>query len=318
MKLLLTGSTGFVGKSLTHKLIMEAHDLIAPVRSMEHLSKHKCLKYVEITDLQNDVDWMPVLEDIEVILHLASRVHVMKESASEPLKEFRKVNLDGTMSLARQAVKAGVKRFIFISSIKVNGEATTPDKPFTAADLPKPIDPYAISKAETEQALLELSESSGLEVVIIRPVLVYGPGVKANFRSLINYVNKGIPLPLGLIQNKRSLVALDNLVDLIITCIDHPAAVNQVFLISDGDDLSTTCLLQKVGKALDRPARLLPVPGQLIRLLATLIGKRNVSQRLLGSLQVDISKTRELLGWEPPVSVDEALKETAQSFLANK
>jgi UDP-glucose 4-epimerase len=228
------------------------------------------------------------------------------------------VNLEGTIALARQAVKFGVKRFIFISSIKVNGEETIIGKPFTADDEPAPRDPYGVSKAEAEQALLGLAATTGMEVVIIRPVLVYGPGVKANFRMLMKWLSKGIPLPLGLVRNKRSLVALDNLVDLIITCIDHPAAANQVFLVSDGEDLSTTELLQRVGKALGKSARLIPVPACLINIAAMLIGKREVSKRLLGSLQVDISKTCKLLDWAPPVSVDEALKRTTQSFLQEK
>jgi len=242
----------------------------------------------------------------------------MNDSAIDPLTEYRNVNYEGTLNLARQAVHVGVKRFIFISSIKVNGEETILGKPFTADDVPNPVDPYGVSKAETEQALLELAASTELEVVIIRPVLVYGPGVKANFRSLIKWVSKGVPLPLGFIRNKRSLVALDNLVDLTVTCIDHPNAVNQIFLVSDGEDLSTTELLQRVCSALNRPTRLLPVPVWIISFAATLIGKRDVAQRLLGSLQVDISKTQDVLGWSPPVSVDNALQKTAQCFLMKK
>ncbi len=240
----------------------------------------------------------------------------MDDQAKDPLAEFRAVNVAGTLNLARQAVSAGVKRFVFISSIKVNGEGTASGKPYTADDTPMPVDPYGISKLEAEQGLQALSQETGMEVVIIRPVLVYGPGVKANFRSMMSWLRKGIPLPLGATGNKRSLVAVDNLVDLIATCIDHPAAANQTFLVSDGEDLSTTQLLQRMGKALGRPARLLPVPASLLQAGAAMLGKRAIAQRLCGSLQVDIGKTRELLGWAPPVSVDDALRKTARAFEA--
>ena len=252
---------------------------------------------------------------VQIVIHAAARVHVMSESSADPLAEFRKVNVDGTLNLARQAVAAGVRRFIFVSSIKVNGEGTEPGKPYKADDAPAPVDPYGISKLEAEHGLLALAAETGMEVVIIRPVLVYGPGVKANFRSMMNWLNKGIPLPLGSIRNKRSLVALDNLVDLIVTCIEHPAAANQVFLVSDGEDLSTTELLRRMGAALGKPARLLPLPGAWLNGAACLLGKGAIAQRLCGSLQVDIEKTRRLLGWTPPVTVDEALRKTARHFL---
>jgi len=317
-RLLLTGATGFLGSALVSRLVSDARfQLVAAVRSKVARLVPGAQSII-VGDLKANTDWSSALSGVEVVIHTAARVHVMNDSVNDPLTEFRKVNLDGTMALAHQAVQAGVKRFIFISSIKVNGEETVPGKPFTADDVPNPVDPYGVSKAETEQALLGLAASTGLEIVIIRPVLVYGPGVKANFRSLMNWLSKRVPLPLGFVENKRSLVALDNLVGLILTCIDHPGAVNQVFLVSDDDDLSTTELLQRVGQALGKPAKLIPVPAWFIRLAATLIGKRDVSQRLLGSLQVDISKTRDLLDWLPPVSVDEALQKTAQSFLQQK
>jgi nucleoside-diphosphate-sugar epimerase len=232
----------------------------------------------------------------------------MKDEAAEPLAEYRRVNVDGTLNLARQAAAAGVQRFVFISSIKVNGEQTPLGQPFTADDTPAPEDAYGISKWEAEQGLQQLASETGVEVVIIRPPLVYGPKVRGNFASMISLAEKGLPLPLGAINNQRSLVALDNLVNLIITCIDHPAAANQVFLAGDGKDLSTTELLQGVAKAIGKPSRLISVPASLLMLGATLLGKKAVAQRVLGSLQVDISKARDLLEWEPPISVEEGLK----------
>jgi len=242
----------------------------------------------------------------------------MHEQAADPYVEFRRVNVEGTLQLARQAAVAGVRRFVFISSIKVNGEDTTQGIPFSPDGAREPKDAYGTSKCEAEQGLQALAAETDMEVVIIRPVLVYGPGVKANFLSMMRWLSRGIPLPFGAIHNKRSLVALDNLVDLIVTCIDHPAAANQVFLVSDGEDLSTTDLLRRMASALGKPARLLPVPAWLLEFGARLLGKQDLAQRLCGSLQVDISKTRELLGWTPPVSVDEGLRKTAQYFLEHR
>ena len=319
MKILITGATGFIGQALSASLLKDGHDVFALVREKTDILQSS-VKQVVIGDLSQLDSTLEenAFKGIDVVIHTAARVHVMNDTAGDPLAEFRKINLEATMALARKAAGAGVNRFVFISSIKVNGEMTNLGEPFTAADVPRPVDPYGVSKAEAELALLELSKTSELDVVIIRPVLVYGPGVKANFRSLMKWLSKGVPLPLGRLYNKRSLVALDNLVDLIITCIDHPGAVNQVFLVSDGEDLSTTELLRRIGQALGRPARLLPVPAWMISLAATLVGKRDMSMRLLGSLQVDITKTRDLLGWAPPVSVDEALQKTAQSFRLKK
>ena len=248
------------------------------------------------------------VRDQNVVVHAAARVHIMRDIVSDPLLEYRKVNVDGTLNLARQSARAGVERFVFISSIKVNGEETVVGHAFRPEDEAKPVDPYGISKWEAEQGLRKIAKETGMEVVIIRPPLVYGPGVKGNFANLIKLVRKGLPLPLGAIHNRRSMIALDNLVDLIITCIDHPNAANQVFLASDGQDLSTTELLQGLAQAMGRSSRLLPVPGALLSLAATILGKKPVVDRLLGSLQVDISKTRELLDWTPPISVDDGLR----------
>ena len=262
--------------------------------------------------MNDRADWRKALAGCQVVVHLAARVHVMTDTAKNPLDEFRQVNVKGTLNLARQAAAAGVRRFVFVSSIKVNGEATEPGHPFTAEDTPAPLDAYGISKMEAEQGLREISAQTGMEVVIIRPPLVYGPGVKANFAAMMRWLARGVPLPLGAIHNQRSLVALDNLVDLIVTCIAHPAAANQTFLVSDGQDVSTTELLRRMGRAMKRPARLMPVPAGLLEWTAALVGKRDVAQRLCGSLQVDIQKTRQLLGWNPPLTLDQGLKKAAE------
>jgi nucleoside-diphosphate-sugar epimerase len=225
------------------------------------------------------------------------------------LAEYRRVNVDGTLALARAAAQAGVRRFVFVSSIKVNGERTPPGRAFRADDAPAPADAYGVSKWEAEQGLFALSRETGMEVVVIRPPLVYGPGAKGNFAALVRWVARGVPLPLGAVRhNRRSLVGLDNLVDLIVTCLDHPGAANEVFLAADGEDLSTADLLRRVGRAMGHPARLLPVPVWVLQAAAASLGKRAVAERLLGSLQVDGSKAGELLGWEPPCMVDEGLR----------
>lgn len=315
LNLLLTGASGFVGGALLARLNQQLNCKITlAVRTMpEHPYDSKHVYYMHPFD--EKADWTPVVANVDVVVHCAARVHVMSDTVANPLEEFRRINVRGTMNLARQAAQAGVKRFIFISSIKVNGEGTSGSHVYDENDIPAPIDPYGISKLEAEQALNALATETGLEIVIIRPVLVYGPGVKANFKNMMNWLNKGIPLPLGSTANKRSLVAVDNLVDLIVTCIDHPNAANEIFLVSDGEDLSTSELLRRMGHALGKPARLLPVPSWLLKLAASSIGKSSMSQRLCGSLQVDISKAKRVLGWTPPVTVNEALKKTALDFL---
>lgn len=306
MNVLLTGATGFVGSRLAEQIDQRnCFDLTCSVRRPRTITNGR---EVLVGGLSGDTDWSAALIDQQIVVHTAARAHIMKDEVPDPLEEYRKVNVEGTLNLARQAAKAGVSRFIYISSIKVNGEQTPLGNPFTAEDEPAPEDPYGISKLEAENGLHEIASETGMEVVVIRPPLVYGPGVKGNFASMINLVEKGLPLPLGAIHNKRSLVALDNLVDLIITCIDHPAAANQVFLAGDGQDVSTTELLRGVGQAMGRPARLIPVPAGMLMFGAGLLGKKAVAQRLLGSLQVDISKARNLLGWEPPLSVEEGLR----------
>lgn len=318
IRVLLTGATGFVGNALLLRIVAEGqYDPVVAIRR-QVVALPAGVHVTRVDGLQPETQWSQVLNGCEVVVHSAARVHVMHDTSSDPLTEFRKVNVEGTLSLARQAAAAGVRRFIFISSAKVNGEGTSVNVPYLADAQAAPADPYGISKMEAEQGLRALAAETGMEVVIIRPVLVYGPGVKANFLSMMRWLHKGVPLPFGAIHNRRSLVALDNLVDLIVTCIDHPAAANQTFLVSDGEDLSTSDLLRRMSAALGKPARLLPVPSWLLEVGAAMLGKQSLAQRLCGSLQVDINKTRELLGWSPPVSVDAALRRTAVHFLAQQ
>lgn len=314
--ILLTGGTGFVGRAVLDSLEKKGSVRLALRGSLpEDFSKS--VEYVRAS-LSPDQDWTGAVAGVSVVLHCAARVHVMNENSADPLREFRRVNVEGTLCLARQAAKAGVRRFLFVSSIGVNGGETF-GHPFSADGQVAPHSPYALSKHEAEVGLLELAHETGMEVVIIRPPLVYGPNAPGNFSTLMKWLNSEVPLPLGAVTgNRRSLVALDNLVDLIATCIDHPAAANQTFLVSDGESLSTTDLLRRMGEALGLPARLVPVPVSLLRFGAQLLGKGDMVQRLLGSLEVDISKTRELLGWTPPISVSEGLRKTAKHWLASR
>ena len=317
---LVTGATGFVGRLLVGTLLNDGVDIVAAVRKKSDLLPDEA-KQIEVGDFQAKTDWRVAIKSVSVVVHLAARVHVMQDNVLDPLAEFRKINTFATLNLAKQAAEAGVKRFIFISSIKVNGEMTELNKPFRSDDQFIPDDPYGLSKYEAEQGLLAIAKETGMEVVIIRPPLVYGPGVKANFSAMMKWVNKSVPLPLGAIHNQRSLVALDNLVDFIALCADReksPKAANQVFLISDGEDVSTTTLLQKVASAFDKRSRLIPVPVGLMTFAAKLIGKGDVANRLFGSLQVDSSKARNLLGWKPVITMDEQLKKTANACLAKK
>lgn len=310
--LLVTGGTGFVGDAVVSQAL---HDSTWRVRASvrSHAAGHAGVEQVLVGDLSAQTDWRHAVTGVDTIVHTAARAHIMRDIKADPLAEYRRVNVDGTLNLARQAVDAGVRRFIFLSSIKVNGERTH-SRPYTADDAPAPLDPYGISKLEAEEGLRRMAQESRMEVVIIRPVLVYGPGVKANFHTMMRWLNRGVPLPLGAINNKRSLVAIENLVSLLLTCAHHTAAANQTFLVSDGEDLSTPALLRRLAAALGRPAKLFPVPTALLHASARALGQTDVAQRLGESLQVDISKTRELLGWAPPVSVDAALRRTALHF----
>jgi nucleoside-diphosphate-sugar epimerase len=313
-KLLLTGATGFIGRALLKKLLAES--VLTPraaVRAID-ASLPAGVDQVVVGDISAQTDWGAALAGVDFIVHAAARAHVLDETENDPLTRYRQVNVDGTLNLARQAAAANVKRLVFISSIKVNGESTPPGRPFKAEDLPNPEDAYGISKWEAEIGLKQLSDETGVEIVVIRPPLVYGPGVKANFQRMMRWVSRGIPLPLAGIENKRSLLALDNLIDLIVICIEHPSAANQILLAADGEDLSTTELLRLIGEALGSPARLFPVPSSLLSFTAALLGKQAVAERLLGSLQVDISRTCELLQWKPPVSLGQGLCKAARDF----
>jgi UDP-4-keto-D-QuiNAc 4-reductase len=315
MKVLVTGASGFVGSALCTHLVAKGHAVRGTVRNTQG-KPLPGVEYQIVSDMSIGANWREVLTGINVVVHCAARVHVMKEASVDPLATFREVNVKGTACLAEQAVDRGAKRFIYISSIKVNGEVTR-GHPFKADDTPAPEDPYGISKWEAEQVLWKIAKKTGLEVVIIRPPLVYGPGVRANFLRLMQGIMSGMPLPLGAIDNRRSIVALDNLVDLIEACLKNPQAINQIFLVSDGDDLSTKALFQLTAVALGRSVRLIPVPVSLLWAMAQLFGKSDFAQRLCGSLQVDISKTQGRLSWSPPISVDEALNKTAKHFLSN-
>lgn len=307
MKVLITGVNGFIGNAV-YKQLTDTNNIqvIGSVRSL--LKEQKNLnQFIEIGDISTNTDWSKAVIGVNTIIHTAARVHIMNDTNVDPLTEFRRINVQGTLNLALQAIAAGVTRFIFISSVKVNGESTNANQPFLPEDAASPLDPYGMSKMEAEQGLFEIAARTGLEVVIIRPPLVYGSGVKANFASLMRAVELRWVLPLGAIHNKRSLVALDNLVDFIITCTHHPQAAGQVFLVSDGHDLSTTELVRGLAKAADVPARLIPIPTWMLRRVASMIGKGNAANRLCDNLQIDISKSKHLLGWAPPISIDEGL-----------
>lgn len=311
LQVLVTGATGLVGEAVVFRLLLDKrYTPVAAVRATTRLSG---LCRIVPFDLELPTG-MPELRGIDVIVHCAARVHVMNEKGADGLAAFRKINVEGTVRLAQRAAECGVKRFIFISSIKVNGEGTPRNKTFKATDLPAPVDAYGISKREAEDAIRQVCEETGMELVVIRPPLVYGPGVKANFLSMVRWLDRGIPLPLGAIDNRRSLVAIGNLTDLVLTCIDHPAAAGEIFLVSDGEDLSTTQLLRRTALALGKSARLLPVPAGLLQAAASMVGKSGIAERLCGNLQVDIQRTCELLGWRPPINTEKALRQTVEHY----
>lgn len=304
MTTLVTGSSGFVGSALCRAFAERG-------MSVRPSSRHGTA--FRLPELAGDAVFGDLLDGVDAIVHTAARVHGPLGAGSEDA--CRRVNVDGTLALARQAAAAGVRRFVFLSSIKVNGEFTQPGQPFTADDDPAPSDAYASSKADAEAGLFALAGRTGMEVTVIRPPLVYGPGVGANFRRMMQWLARGIPLPFGAIRdNRRSLLALDNLVDLIVTCIEHPGAADRVLVAADGEDLSTVELLRRLGEAMRVVVHLVPVPAWMLNGAATLSGRGDEMRRLCGSLQVDAAATRESLGWIPSVSVDEGLHRAAASF----
>jgi UDP-glucose 4-epimerase len=311
---LITGSSGFVGTFLGNFLQSLKYSVINTYRT--NPDRNNPQDQHVIGNIDADTQWQTALLDVDAVVHLAARVHIMEETVHEPINAFRQVNTQGTLNLAKQAVEAGVKRFIYLSTIKVNGEQTF-EKSFLADDTPNPQEPYAVSKFETEQQLLKLGQETGLEVVIIRPVLVYGPGVKGNFLRLMQLVNKGLPLPLGGIKNKRSLVSVTNLCSLITLCLNHEKAAGEVFLISDGQDLSTSELFKKIAAAMHKPSRLFFLPARSLYWLTRLLKRTAEYERLCGSLQVDISKNEQLLGWKPKQSVEEGIQ-MAVAWYRNK
>lgn len=306
--ILVTGASGFLGGALVRYLgSVSQEQLVVAVRQGGHVWPVNVEERL-VTDLDGRTDWSEVLEGVTTVVHCAARVHVMKDDAQDPLVEFRRVNLDGTLNLARQAAASGVERFIFISSIKVNGEWTEAGQKFSAHDDPNPQDDYGLSKHEAEFGLKEICSGTGMEFVILRPPLVYGAGVKGNFATMVNVVRRGLLLPLGSCNNRRSLVSVGNLVELIHVCVTHRSAANQVFLVSDGEDVSTAELLTLISITLGKPRRLFPVPLKFLKLGAVVLGRQDIAQRLLGNMQVDISNTREMLDWAPRLTVAEGIK----------
>lgn len=304
----LTGYTGFVGQHLLE--LLNTTDCLLLGRNI--LANYSHFKEFDLSQT-NNLALVSKLSKVDALVHIAARVHIMNDDATDPLAEFRAINTDGTINLAKQAAKAGVKRFIFVSSIKVNGESTTDRAPFTSNDNPTPVDPYGVSKFEAEQQLIELGKQTGMEIVIIRPPLVYGEGVKANFASLMRFVGNGFPLPFRAIKNnRRSLVSVYNLVDLIKVCIAHPKAANQIFLASDDRDLSTAEMVALMAKVQDRKNTAIPVPVCCYKLAGKLFNKNDVVDRLTGSLQLDIEHTKNTLDWKPPYSVEHGFKLAAK------
>lgn len=319
MKILVTGATGFVGAPLVRFLSTHGHQVVGAVRSA-HVSGDVfpgvALKIVG--DIQGSVDWRPCLRGVDVVVHLANRAHVMNESDLNPLALYRSINTEGTLQLARQAAAEGIKRFIFISSVKVNGESTLLGHAFSSVSENIPTDPYALSKYEAEQQLKKLSLEVGMEVVIIRPPLIYGPGVKANFLKMMQWIEKGVPLPLGSITNQRSLLGIDNCLDFIRTCLIHPKASGQTFLISDDYDISTTQLLKDIGSAMNRPSRLLAVPQPVLESFLQFVGQDHLVNKLCASLQLDISLAKTLLSWKPPHSFKDQLNNTVRAYISKQ
>ncbi|MBN4073746.1 SDR family oxidoreductase [bacterium AH-315-E07] len=323
--ILVTGANGFVGSELCRALERTGYRVRRGLRTFHHSDETIVTSagVVAVGEIGPETTWDEALKDVVTVVHLAARVHVLNNKHREYFEEFFRVNTVGTERLARLAANAGVKRFVYVSTVKVNGGGTGQDQQgvaeyYSEEDEPDPQDAYGVSKCEAEQVLQRIAVNTGMEVVIVRPPLVYGPGVKANFLRLLEWVDRGIPLPFGSVTNCRSLVALDNLVDFLLECVKNPAAAGEIFLVSDGEDLSTLELTRRIVSHMKRPVRLIAVPPNILRLGARLLGKQDMADRLLGSLQVDTAKARSVLEWEPPVSVDEALSRTVAWYLREK
>lgn len=314
MNFLITGANGFIGQVLCDELLRQGQSIRAAVRSSN--SQIEYIESVIVGSIDGETDWTDALRGVDIVIHLAARVHVMEETAANPPAEYLKVNLQGTTNLAKQAATAGVKRFVYVSSIKVNGEHTNEGQPFTESDNPQPQDDYAISKWKAEQALMRISQETGLEVVIVRPPLVYGPSVKANFLTLIGLIHRGIPLPFGSIRNKRSFIYAGNLTDALIACAAHPAAAGQTFLVSDGEDISTSELVGQLADCMAKRKRLLKCPVWFLRMAGRVLGKASSMERLLGNLQIDNSTIRQRLGWKPRYTMRQGLQSTVDWYRA--
>ena len=307
IKILLTGSSGFVGNALLNTLVKSSEYDIKSVYRILPSILNKNIDYIQIDSIDSKTNWKKYLEGIDMVVHLAGRVHLMNDSAKSPLDEFRHVNTEGTLNLAKKAAIAGVKRFIFISTIKVLGEQTAPGQAFKSGDSFNPQDPYSISKVEAEVGLKLIGEAHGMEIVIIRPPLVFGQGVKGNFTSLLKLTRLPIPLPFGSIQNKRSLVSVENLIDLIVVCLTHPKAKNQTFLVSDDDDMNTSELISRLAEAGGYKAYIFGFPLTMLYVSLRLLGKLPIYERLCGSMQVNIEDTKSQLSWSPPFKVNDSL-----------
>ncbi len=311
-KVLITGAGGFVGRHLCEKMLHQGWKVRAAVRAPCPLPLG--VEIAAVGTIDGETDWTDVLSGVDAIIHLAARAHVMRETKADSMAIFRAVNVTATEHLAHAAVKAGIRRFVFISTVKVNGE-TTPNLPFSESMPVDPQDAYGLSKWEAEQHLRSISDGTGMELVILRPPLVYGPGVRANFLRLLSIANSGLPLPLESVKNRRSLIYVGNLVSAIQACLEHPSASGQTFLVSDGEDMSTAELIRRIGKALGRPVRLWPMPIGILQTLGGLLGRSAEAERLFDSLVIDNSKIRQLLDWNPPFTVDMGLADTAEWFL---
>lgn len=314
LRVLVTGAGGFVGSRLLSYLAGHTPWELVSASRGEALGVRTSTSFA-YGDLAEDPPWQKGLTGIDTVIHLAARVHLMQDDAAHASELYRRINVDATESLARAAAAAGARRFVFVSSVKVNGDSTN-SAPFRPDDPPRPRDLYGLSKLQAELVLRDVAAASAMELVIVRPCLVYGPGVGANFRSLMRWLRRGVPLPFGAIRNSRSLLAIDNLCSLLTACVAHPSAAGQVFLPSDGEDVSTTELLRRLGSAMGHRARLVSVPEHAVRAALSFVGRRDIGARLCDSLCVDSLSTRHRLDWQPPVTLDEGLRLTASAFLA--